>query len=258
MTAEINCYHHFLQVENLKLSYYYRPIENAALIVFIHGLGCSAKGFSSAWQSDALKDFSLLAVDLAGFGRSEKSISFSYHLEDQARLNRKLLSGLPTAPIHLVGHSMGGAVAILLAQDLACQSLSSIEGNLFTLDCGPISRTPIAMSLQEYRDTGFAQTKEFLSSYSVGTFYLEETSADAFYMSSKSLVQWSDSNKLLSMFQTLPTRGAYFYGEENSQFPVIKIIHPQIRCLQIPQAAHFPMVENPEAFYEQLSQFIRA
>lgn len=227
------------------------------MLVFIHGLGCSAKGFSSALLSEDLKDFSLLTIDLVGHGHSQKLVSFSYTLEDQAQICLKLLKGLWSDDIHLVGHSMGGAVAILLAQSLKCRSFSSIEGNLVAEDCGPISRTPISMSLQDYEQIGFDQTKTYLSNYAAGTFYLEETSALAFYRSSQSLVQLTDSNQLLSMMQSLDTRSAYIFGEKNADMPVVKQIQAPIASIQIPNASHFPMVENPVYLYRALADFIR-
>lgn len=253
---DIEGYQQSKRVGNLEINYYIRCNENSPLLIFIHGLGCAAKGFSSAWQSRCLDEYSLLAIDLVGHGASPDQNGFDYTMEHQAEVCVNLIESLGLEEKHLVGHSMGGAVALLVADKLKCQSLVSIEGSLVSSDCGPISRRPISMSLPQYEQAGFAQTKDYLAYCRPGTFYLNDTSARAFYLSSQSLVRWSESNHLLRRFNNLDLQCAYVFGAANAGIPAIAMLAPHIVRIQIDNATHFPMVENPEQLYSALSNFI--
>ena len=84
-------------------------------VVFVHGLGGSstnwtdlAGALSSRWRG--------LAVDLPGFGRSAPLPSRDYSLGAHARTVTAFLETLD-GPVHLVGNSLGGAVALSVAAD---------------------------------------------------------------------------------------------------------------------------------------------
>lgn len=83
-------------------------------VVYVHGLG----GSSTNWTDLA----ALLAptaqgaaVDLVGFGFSEPEPEFDFSLAAHARVLCRYLDSLGNGPVHLVGNSMGGAVALLAA-----------------------------------------------------------------------------------------------------------------------------------------------
>src|SRR5690348_16817461 len=48
------------------------------LIVFLHGWGGSKDGFDDAFSSNKLQGYGICAMDLLGFGKSEKPADFSY------------------------------------------------------------------------------------------------------------------------------------------------------------------------------------
>jgi pimeloyl-ACP methyl ester carboxylesterase len=82
--------------------------------LFVHGLG----GASTNWTdlSGQLRGrLAAEAVDLPGFGRSGPSPSRDYRPEALAGAVIRYLERFPRGPVHLVGNSMGGTVAILVA-----------------------------------------------------------------------------------------------------------------------------------------------
>ena len=101
------------------------------VVLFIHGLACSLDSFRNVFDYDYFPNKSLLLLDLVGFGKSSKSEDFSYKMEDQAELIEKLLARLPMWDIHIVAHSMGGAIALLFNSHVfsRVQSFANIEGN---------------------------------------------------------------------------------------------------------------------------------
>lgn len=106
-------------------TYFYRTgIGNNEAILFIHGSGPGATAWSN-WQY-ALpffkeKGFDCIAPDLIGFGMSEHPSSPPKGIRSWMRLwvdqLKDLLDELEVKNVHLVGNSLGGAVALhLLAE----------------------------------------------------------------------------------------------------------------------------------------------
>ncbi|WP_307795940.1 alpha/beta fold hydrolase [Amycolatopsis sp. 195334CR] len=90
------------------------PGADGALAVYVHGLG----GSSTNWTelSALLAPFATgIAVDLPGFGFSEPPAEFDFGLNSHAALLAEFLDGLGKGPVHLLGNSMGGAIALLVA-----------------------------------------------------------------------------------------------------------------------------------------------
>ncbi|TNC23192.1 alpha/beta fold hydrolase [Amycolatopsis alkalitolerans] len=90
------------------------PGSAEATVVYVHGLG----GSSTNWTDLAmlLSPFANgVSVDLPGFGFSEPVRGFRFGLDEHADELAKFVEGLGGGPVHLVGNSMGGAVALLLA-----------------------------------------------------------------------------------------------------------------------------------------------
>ncbi len=61
--------------------------------------------------------FRLIALDFPGFGDSEKPASFRYDREGFAETVCDVMAGLDISRAHVAGHSLGGAVALVLAAD---------------------------------------------------------------------------------------------------------------------------------------------
>ena len=124
------------------------------LIVFLHGLGCSKDFFQDVWNNKMFHGFSLLTFDLPGFGLSEKPDNFSFSMEDHAGASHALLKEFPETRYHIVAHSMGGAVGLLLADYLGDSLFSfvCVEGNLTGDDCSTISRRTIGVSYEIFQE----------------------------------------------------------------------------------------------------------
>ena len=83
-------------------------------IVLIHGLGAS----SFTWHKIApelAKTNRVIAIDLKGFGQSDKPLDEHYSIFDQAKLVEDFLSRSGLRGVTLVGHSFGGGVALAVA-----------------------------------------------------------------------------------------------------------------------------------------------
>ena len=207
-------------------------------LVFIHGLICSKNDFSSVWEIPSFKKYGILTFDLPGFGKSSKPENFSYDMEDQAEICKLLIEKLGIGDIHLIGHSMGGTISVLLAKKIPDKiiSFSNLEGNLIGGDCS-LSRKISNMPYGE-----FVNKKEMIG----------DNAPSPTYKSSKSLVRWADSENLLNMFLNLSMKKSYFSSDRNV-LPCIKLLKDKVNIVTISNSSHFMMGDNPKELYEKLA-----
>lgn len=246
--------------EKIVLSTKYKR-GNSELVVFIHGLGCSKDSFSDVWNFKEFEKYSILTFDLVGFGDSSKSNVFSYEINEQAKICKLLLDKFKHTKIHVVAHSMGGAVGVLLTQLIKDRLVSfvSIEGNLIGEDC-KVSRKTSKIPFEKFKNSVFYEFKsKALESKSFesrlwGKMF-EKCDPESFYKSAKSLVKWSESNELLKIFCDLKVNKAYIYGEKNSNMLILKKLN-NIKKVCISKGAHFNMNENPKEFYKKLYEIL--
>jgi len=83
-------------------------------IVFLHGFASAHDTWHDLAPHFPPERFSIYLVDLKGFGRSSVPRDGAYAVKDQARVVRAFLAGVGLSAVTLVGHSMGGAVALHL------------------------------------------------------------------------------------------------------------------------------------------------
>lgn len=83
-------------------------------VVFLHGF----LEDSSMWKGIIRympKQFRILCIDLMGHGKSE-GVGYIYHMEEMADAVLAVVKHLKIRKIHLVGHSMGGYVALAFGE----------------------------------------------------------------------------------------------------------------------------------------------
>lgn len=110
-------------------------------IVFLHGL----MGFGSNWKTIARRfdqDYQILLYDQRGHGRSFHP--GKYGLQDYAEDLYKILGELQWSKVVLIGHSMGGRVAL----EFASQYPDFVE-KLVIVDIGPVADLPSMYAVEE-------------------------------------------------------------------------------------------------------------
>lgn len=120
-------------------------------IVWIHGLGESSTSFEPVVAQ--MPGFQHTLVDLPGYGRSPwpaEAPSLDALADHLARWVQ------PSAA--LIGHSMGGMLAQVIAERAPVRAIVDVDGNLTRGDC-TFSATASSYSLAEFRARGFAELR---------------------------------------------------------------------------------------------------
>ncbi len=94
--------------------YYETQGSGDDVLVWLHGFGCSLRSFDDVLP--LVEGHRSIAIDLPGFGRSAAA-GGECHVPDLARAVLDVLDALAVERFAILGHSMGGAVALRLAVD---------------------------------------------------------------------------------------------------------------------------------------------
>lgn len=229
-------------------------------VVCLHGLQANAELFSDLFNQSFLDNYSLLAISFIGFGDSTKPDDFSYDVADQAEVTKLVLNELGIKQLHLIGHSLGGMVGTLLLEPLRANimSFANLEGNLVLADCGD-SKNVAQYSEADFKKYGYDNLKESIrqsgqKSASYRYKRLEIIPAKVFYKTSTSIVDWSKSEKLLDLFVGSQVKRMFMYGSRNAV--KADTLVESISKVVIDEAGHFMLLDNPQACYAALNDFI--
>lgn len=102
----------FIDVDGVRM--HYVEVGEGEPLLLVHGLGASTFSFRYVIPELAPR-FRVVAVDLKGSGYSARPATSDYSLTAQADLLRRFMDRLQIERAAVVGHSMGGAVAMRLA-----------------------------------------------------------------------------------------------------------------------------------------------
>ncbi|WP_309053931.1 alpha/beta hydrolase [Streptomyces sp.] len=223
--------------------------------VFVHGLGCTgASDFAHIATHPALGGGRALLVDLLGYGLSDRPAGFDYRMESQAAAVAAMLDHLGLAGVDLVGHSMGGAVAIQLAAarpDLVAR-LVVAEPNLRPGE-GAFSGPVAAQEEKAFVAEGFAR---MLATGDRPDYTARLRLADplAVHRSAVALVQGTvPSGGELLVGLGVPR--TFLVGEWSLPEPDAEwMAAAGVPVREVPAAGHNLMLDNPDGFATALAQ----
>ena len=107
----------FMEIGGNRIHYVDRGPRDAPAIVLIHGLGGQLRNFARPLVEDLERDHRLILVDRPGSGWSRRAPDASSSLWQQADTMAKFIRALGLERPAIVGHSLGGALALTLAAE---------------------------------------------------------------------------------------------------------------------------------------------
>jgi pimeloyl-ACP methyl ester carboxylesterase len=189
---------HAKTIEVDDLTYFYREVGvgNTETILMIHGFLGSSYDFIEVME--ALQDrYHVVAVDLIGFGLSEKSLTFHYSKQNQADHIKKFLDALGLPQVILMAHSMGGEVSFHLAHDYPSYVKEMIligSGGYYLPQGGGLMPTGLPLFFYDYVvQNYFVQRTFFFTAYAN-----EEVQSQ--------LVTQKDFDEMYIVNQTIPAK----------------------------------------------------
>jgi esterase len=150
---------------------------NKPWIMLIHGLFGSLDNLS-ALRRRLTESFQVISIDLPDHGKSSFTQTFSF--VQYAELICELINSLDIKPLSLVGHSLGGKVAMQLALNQ-----HKLISHLIVLDIAPVNytarHTNVFQGLNNVALLGLTSRKEAETALSK---YIEDTSTKQFLLKS--------------------------------------------------------------------------
>ena len=193
-------------------------------VLFLHGLGSSSDDIAAAVEHADLSTYRIEAIDLPGHRSSRwRTKNESDSVLACVELLWDFVADHIDGELAIVGHSLGGAIGVLLADRLGqrCRGLIDIEGNLIDSDCGALSRPTLAR-LDWERDELFQMIDEHLARNPVGGTqrFLDRYRANVmdhceWVAYTRALVEHSAEGSLLQRFIALGCWRSYVYGADD-------------------------------------------
>ncbi|MEU6573502.1 alpha/beta hydrolase [Streptomyces sp. NPDC046805] len=218
--------------------------------VYVHGLGAmSAVYHAHIAARPELAGRRSLFVDLPGHGISDRPEQFGYSIEENADALAAALDAAELTGAELIAHSMGGAVAIVLAHrrpDLVSR-LVLTEANLDA----PAPRTAGSSGIatygeEEFMEGAYARVLDKVGPLWAATMRLADPLA--LHRSAVGLMRGSDP-VMRTLLEGLAIDRVYLQGELSGELAGRERLEAAgVRVATVPRAGHNIMFDNPDAF----------
>jgi pimeloyl-ACP methyl ester carboxylesterase len=243
------------------------PGENRPL-VFLHCLGGASSGYVATACHPALAGQRRLLIDLPGYGCSDRPQHFGYTLGDLAATIAALLDRRGIARAIVVGHSMGGSVAIVLAE-----RRPDLVGHLI------VAEPPLVLSDESASRLIAAQSEAAFVAHGFARFLgarLEEAASDTvtaaflgmFALAAPHAVHRT-ANSMVATTPTLFDRLAAFAGPRTYIWGERTLAHDSraarlderlraagVDTVTVPGAGHHPNLDNSVGFAAAIAEIL--
>ncbi|MEA2421194.1 MAG: 4,5:9,10-diseco-3-hydroxy-5,9,17-trioxoandrosta(10),2-diene-4-oate hydrolase [Thermoleophilaceae bacterium] len=246
-------------------------------LVMLHGLGATKAEFLPTVPALA-PEFRTIAIDLPGFGDSDKPFPAAYDPRMFARWVQALLDALELDRVNLLGHSMGGRVAL----EVGMRHPERIDRLvLMTPSMAWLSAPSWASALRFVRpELGFLQPapKGFVegivkrvvptsSSHFVAPAldeflrsYLTPRGRVAFYAAARNIAL-EEPGEFWSGLEALSPEALFIWGRRDGLVPIAFARHvkerlPAARHCEL-DCGHVPQLERPQQLHAAITRFLR-
>ena len=257
-------------------------VEGRQHLLFIHGLGSSADRWLDIPDALSLY-FHTLAIDLPGFGGSDKPSDMNYTIEafsdivrqfmDKIRITEEDQGNNKPRTITLVGHSLGGYIASRIA---SADNSNSLDKLVLVDSSGNLEKpTPL---LDQYLDAAMNPTKEklrkvfeqmvanplLISDVFVQGFIDRINNPNSKFAFESSLRNSANTQIGIKNLNKIGEKGILtliIWGMHDKVIPTqhLQIFREAIKgstAIIIPQTGHAPFTEKPALVCEYLHRFL--
>lgn len=162
------------QRQPLKMAYRYKKSAhpNGSTVLLLHGKNFSAGYWNRVMEELQQEGYDVLAADQVGFGQSSLPSSYQYSFAQLAFNTKMLLDSLNISSVRVLGHSMGGMLAVRFAlmYPATCRQLL-LENPIGLEDTRAF--VPYSSADEEFRRE-LSKTKEDLKAYMIENYFHNE------------------------------------------------------------------------------------
>lgn len=233
-------------------------------IVLLHGFGSTKEDYADIAHDPRFVGHPFVAFDAPGCGETWCADLAQVSIAFQVQTALAVLERLGFARFHLVGHSMGGLAALMLAHQHPGRVLSfvNIKGNLAPEDCF-LSRQIFEYPREDMQGffDNFVNRTRLASTYSSALYAASlphKVQVGAISGIFRSMVELSDHADLLDKFLSLPFPRMFMYGEQYSSLSYLPQLQAHgVTLCEIAHCGHFPMYSNPTRMWARIAEFHR-
>lgn len=261
----------YIEINGEKIAYREAGNENSDVLVLIHGFLGSSYDFSRIIPSLAER-YHIIAPDLIGFGFSTKNESLNYSKESLSDFVYLALKELDIKEFNLLGHSMGGEVAlnlvlnhpesvnklILIDSGGYIQNERSIPSNEF------IGSLYLRVAFQNYFLQRSVFKLAFYNQNAVDISDFKPAYSLVYNIPSKTLYKFNkddDGGSIEEKIKSVKTPTLIIWGDKDELIDVDyakrfnkELVNSQLIIIR--DTGHIPYIEKQEAFFKALFEFI--
>ncbi|MCC9309536.1 alpha/beta hydrolase [Kitasatospora sp. RB6PN24] len=230
--------------------------------LYLHGLGAgSGPYFTASAVHPELAGHRSLLLDLLGFGISDRPTDFDYTLEDHADAVATALEAADVEAAEVIAHSMGGAVAIVLAarHPRLVAKLVLVDANL---DPNPAARSAGSTSSgiasyteEEFLAGGWQEVRDRVGPHWWSTMRL--AGREALHRSAVHLAAGSTPT-MRELLLELPIPRTYLRPAADPALPgTDRLAAHGVSVVTVPDCGHNIMLDNPDAFARATARALR-
>ena len=244
-------------------------------ILLIHGFVSSIYTFNRLIPL-LQKNFSVIAIDLLGFGQSEKSTTFIYSYTNYATLVTEVIAYFQLKKVTIAGHSMGGQIALYTAREIP----EKVNKLILLASSGYLKSANKLLIYSSYLPLFYLIAKRIVQKQSVeetlknvlydhSLLTAEQVEAYGnplkeknFYKALVRLLRYREGDLISEQLQEIQTPALLIWGVEDKVVPLrvgkrlVKDL-PNAQLITYDQTGHLVTEERPREIYEQILAFTR-
>ena len=245
------------------------PRERPAL-VFIHGWSCDV----SFWRfqtEDLRKKFRVIAIDLPGFGLSDKPADRAYTLDLFAGAARAVIKAAGVEKPVLIGHSMGYPVTTkyLALSPGEARAIVNVDGAYFRSPSNPRTIKELKEMNAFLEGLLGPERPQFINFFIESTFYgrtpqplrteiMEKMASADEHAANSSMKEFIVPENWEERSYDVPALAVYSAHEyvPPDHEAYLRTVFPNLTYEEWPDTGHFLMMEAPERFNGVLVKFV--
>lgn len=264
----------FININGAQIYYLHKTGEGEA-VIFVHGFG----GSTVTWRDllGALGEYDVYAIDLIGFGLSEKGLELDHSHQAQADMIAEFMEKQGIQQAHLVGYDMGGNIVLHVAQrhPEKVRTLSLVAASVQTAPSGKLPEALVELSFTqrwaqillrsimpkaaEIQLQSAAARDEIVTSELVEA-YQRTYHTNAWDLSLLGIARDNSRSYLADSLEGLETPVLILWGEEDKWLAPalgeeLEKTLPNAERVTLAGVGHLPMHEAPSAFVQALLAF---